>query len=192
MKILGIGGVPGVGKTTLMTHILYPFAPLMKREKHGLVEFSRYEPKLEGKRELIVLGVYGDTFAFGGTDKLSMAVQPEAEEFVRRLGDDFSSDNLTIMFEGDRLFNESFITVCKSVAEFRGVVLVAPLDELFRRRTERSKAVGKEQDETWLQGRTTKVKNVMTAHGIVTEPVSNPQQCLSLADSLRSWAYHNS
>ena len=94
-KIIAVGGVPATGKTTLIKSILNNFKPLTKF-KFGLIQGVR--SKL---LRIYVIGVY-DNSTFAGTDKLSMACQPDFFKFVNKL-----SDNDLVIFEGDRLFNQS-------------------------------------------------------------------------------------
>ena len=76
VKIIAIGGEPATGKTTLVKSILMRFKPL-KKFKYGLVQ-GLYNERLK----LYIIGVY-DGSIFSGTDKLSMAVQPD---FIKLIG----------------------------------------------------------------------------------------------------------
>lgn len=93
-RIIAIGGVPACGKTTLMRKIIKNFEPFVSF-KYGLVRglYSK-------NHNLYVIGIYNKS-VFSGTDKLSMAVQPHFFKLIDKL------NNGTIIFEGDRLFNQS-------------------------------------------------------------------------------------
>lgn len=83
MKIIAIGGEPGAGKSTLMYEILDQFSWKMEYDKFKLV------PYLTNTDGVYVLGKYfeeGQTFS--GTDRMSMAVQPEAIKFLATLDKD--------------------------------------------------------------------------------------------------------
>ena len=95
-KIVAVGGSPGTGKTTL-------FRKFMEGLQWERVEPKKMLPALYCKEiDTYILGKYEDGETFAGTDRLSMAVQPIAQEFVKE-----TTSN--ILFEGDRIFNQSFL-----------------------------------------------------------------------------------
>lgn len=143
--IVGVIGVPGTGKSTLMRKFLSKYswdtvtpAPLLN---------SLYSKELD----LYVFGKYEEGEVFPGTDKLSMAVQPVAQDFIGQ-----TSSN--ILFEGDRLTSQKFfdflLGLPKTNVEL--IVLKARKDILTSRYAER----GSDQSETFLKGRETKISNV--------------------------------
>jgi hypothetical protein len=81
-----------------------------------------------------------------------MAVQPIAQEFVLQ-----STSN--ILFEGDRIFNQSFLEFCSGLpnTDLRVVFLKVPKEILEDRYKER----GSDQSETFLKGRETKYSNLL-------------------------------
>jgi hypothetical protein len=106
--------------------------------------------------DLIVLGVYPEDEVFGGTDKLSMSIAPQVVEFL-----DNNQDKI-IIFEGDRLNSKKFFnTVLEKGWNLRIVALDVSKEERERRYAER----GSDQDPTWLQGRISKVENVVEEFG---------------------------
>ena len=78
MKVIAIGGEPGSGKTTLMNRIIshYKFEP--KYDSFKLVPYMQ-------KDNIYLLGKYEEGEVFSGTDRMSMAVQPEAIKFLASL-----------------------------------------------------------------------------------------------------------
>ena len=156
MRILIVGGVPGVGKTKFMRLLIEPLISAGVA-RHGLLEYTTYR-QINPVRQLIVLGKYGtDTFA--GTDKLSMAVQPYAQTFIAKQMD--LLDAPPVALEGDRLFNIPFIDLCREIGnEVKVLTLSATPSVLAERRAARVAVVGKGQNQSWLNGRETKVKNV--------------------------------
>jgi adenylate kinase len=154
MRIIGIGGEPGVGKTTFMRRVIDRLGK-GKVQKLQLLKLTNF-----AAARVMVLGVYDPKQKFSGTDVLPMNVQPEAEGFVRAMAKNKATADWTILFEGDRLFNGSFLTVCESVCECRWVVLYAQPETVEERRQSR----GTTQDKTWLAGRRSKVANVMAKH----------------------------
>ena len=98
-KIVAVGGSPGTGKTTL-------FRKFMEDKK--LVETAPAKlvvASYNTDKDLYILGKYEEGETFAGTDRLSMAVQPPLQEWI-------ASNNCNILFEGDRVFNQSFLEFC--------------------------------------------------------------------------------
>ncbi len=148
MKVIAIGGEPGAGKSTLMNKILDQYSWKMEYNKVKLV------PYLTNTDGVYVLGKYfeeGQTFS--GTDRMSMAVQPEAIKFLATL-----EKNAVVLFEGDRLFTASFLEHC--VENYDTDILYLETDKTIRE--ERYKERGSNQNETWLQGRETKIANILS------------------------------
>lgn len=146
-KLIAVGGSPGTGKTTLFrafmrgkTWIPVEPAPLVS---------AMYNQELD----LYVLGKYEEGEVFAGTDRLSMAVQPKMQEWI-------ASHNCNILFEGDRIFNQSFLEYAMNLpdTDLQIVFLNAPKDELERRYAER----GSDQSEKFLRGRETKYSNLLS------------------------------
>jgi thymidylate kinase len=148
MKAIAIGGEPATGKTTLMRCITEQLNGKGQPFKYGLLRGVEYE-----QEKIIILGVYGGD-KFGGTDRLSMAVQPVAERYMNKMIITPKYRDWTIMFEGDRLFNRSFIEHCRGLLrdDLRIILLQVDKDRLRRRHKDR----GDTQTETWLKGRRTK------------------------------------
>lgn len=148
MKVIAIGGEPGAGKSTLMKEILDQYSWKMEYDKVKLV------PYLTNTDGVYVLGKYfeeGQTFS--GTDRMSMAVQPEAIKFLATL----PSDSV-VLYEGDRLFTASFLEHC--VENYDLEIIYLETDKTIRE--ERYKERGSNQNETWLQGRETKIANILS------------------------------
>ena len=146
-KIVAVGGSPGTGKTTL-------FRKFMEGKTWEKVEPKKMLPALYCKElDLYVLGKYEEGETFAGTDRLSMAVQPVAQEFV-------SECKSNILFEGDRIFNQSFLEFAMGLpdVELDVIFLKAPKDILEQRYADR----GSDQSETFLKGRATKYSNLLS------------------------------
>jgi hypothetical protein len=152
MRIVGWGGLPGTGKTTLMRALMKRLIGPSVSLHTGLVHTHQF---LEAKA--IILGKYEEMTAFGGTDKLSMAVQPELERWLQERP---ISTDITIYFEGDRLFNNSFLSTCAELTNFCSfMILLTGQDELAKRRLAR----GDEQSASWILGRETKLANIINS-----------------------------
>jgi len=146
MKIIAIGGEPGCGKTTLMKKIIEHFEVEPKYDEFKLVPYLQ-------KGNIYILGKYEEGHVFAGTDRMSMAVQPEAIKFLSTL----PTDSI-VLYEGDRLFTASFLEDCLDKYDLDIVYLSTDKNIRTQRYAER----GSEQDETWLRGRETKISNILT------------------------------
>jgi broad-specificity NMP kinase len=146
-KLIAVGGQPGTGKTTL-------FRAFMQNHEWERVEPKKMLPALYCKAlDLYVLGKYEDGETFAGTDRLSMAVQPIAQCFV-------SETKSNILFEGDRIFNQSFLEFSMGLpnTDLQVVYLKVPDAMLKQRYADR----GSDQSETFLKGRATKYSNILS------------------------------
>jgi broad-specificity NMP kinase len=146
-KIIAVGGVPGSGKTTLFRKYM---------EDKSWTECAPAKlvvASYNTDRDLYVLGKYDEGETFAGTDRLSMAVQPPLQEWI-------ASHNCNILFEGDRVFNQSFLEFCMGLpnTELQVVYLKAPKPMLEQRYKDR----GSDQSEQFLRGRETKYSNILS------------------------------
>lgn len=162
MNVIAIGGVPASGKTTLMRTIL----AYLDERGMGLVTnvgkllWMHEYPELNA----VVLGRYDEAGTFAGTDKLSMAVQPVALTELRRAA--AVRRNTLVLFEGDRLFNLSFLNKLAEFASVRAVALLVS-DAVA---DERCRARGSEQSTTFRTGRVTKVANIRARFPVTSLP----------------------
>lgn len=150
MKIIAIGGEPGSGKSTLMKMIMEHFGEGTFHDDVKLVPYH-YWCLNSG---VIVLGKYGDDGYAQGTDKMSMAVQPEAIKFLEETNK--KESNTIILFEGDRLFNQSFLEHCYNKYDL-SIFVLKTSPEIRKSRYEQR---GSNQNETWLKGRQKKVETI--------------------------------
>ena len=146
MKVIAIGGEPGAGKSTLLKEIIKHYGVEPKYDAFKLVPYLQ-------KENIYVLGKYEEGEVFSGTDRMSMAVQPEAVKFLESL----SNDSI-VLFEGDRLFTVSFLEHCLDKYDL-SIIYISTTKQI---REERYKERGSNQNETWLQGRETKISNIMS------------------------------
>jgi broad-specificity NMP kinase len=146
MHVIAIGGEPGSGKTTLMKRLIEHFKVEPKYTEYKLVPYLQ-------KDNIYILGKYEEGEVFSGTDRMSMAVQPEAIKFLATL-----PSNAFVLYEGDRLFTSSFLEDCSEKYNL-DIIYLATNKSV---RQERYKERGSEQNETWLAGRETKISNILT------------------------------
>lgn len=177
MKIIAIGGEPGSGKTSLIKEILAckPWKKLYNEFK--LVPYLQYE-------NCYLLGKYDDGETFSGTDRMSMAVQPEAIKFLSSL-----PPSAIVLYEGDRLFNVSFIEHCMNNYDCEIVYLETDRNI----REERYKERGSDQNKTWLQGRETKISNILGNMSIMFNTIkfknNNKEDQKKIIDYLKNKIY---
>jgi broad-specificity NMP kinase len=146
-KLIAVGGSPGTGKTTL-------FRKYMEDKVFQPVEPAKLVSAMYNtERDLYILGKYEEGEVFAGTDRLSMAVQPAMQEWI-------ASHNCNVLFEGDRIFNQSFLEFAMGLpdTELHIVFLNAPKAVLEQRYQDR----GSDQSEQFLRGRETKYSNLLS------------------------------
>tara|TARA_R100000329_G_scaffold35345_2_gene33220 strand:+ start:5084 stop:5599 length:516 start_codon:yes stop_codon:yes gene_type:complete len=136
--IIALGGEPATGKTTILKKIIKSYLPF-KSFKYGLVRGIMND-------KLNVVGIY-DNSLFSGTDKLSMAVQPHFLKFAEK------RSNEVILFEGDRLFNQSLFE--KLDCEI--IVIKADKEEVSKRHIQRKDT----QTEKFIKAKRTKIENII-------------------------------
>src|SRR6056300_681857 len=108
-KLIGIVGIPGTGKTTLMREWI------AMREWQKDTSIKLLDSMISGDVRLFGKYEEGDTFA--GTDKLSMAVQPVAVEYLENPTHDVN------IFEGDRLTSVKFFKEAEKNHDVHIIVL---------------------------------------------------------------------
>jgi uridine kinase len=158
MKVICLMGEPGTGKTTLMKQLMDTLPGKWTKD----FEFWKLVP-FHANREsrVIVLGKYEEGETFAGTDRMSMAVQPEAIKFMQYAKEHFKET--VIVFEGDRLTNQSFLEFCIDNFETSIIYLDVDAKERERRYVER----GSNQSEQFIKGRVTKYANLMSNFSIM-------------------------
>lgn len=151
-KIIVIGGEPCTGKTTLMKNFIKESGLEFKKNRYeGLLDCLYNE-----ENSIYILGKYDETDdVFQGTDKLSMAVQPSAVKFF----DNLTADS-TVLFEGDRLFNNKFLNYLQEKYQdnLKIIVLKVSDNSLDNRHSSR----GDNQTDKFKTSRKTKVNNILT------------------------------
>lgn len=154
MKIIAIGGEPATGKTTLMRGVLEIMGP----KNFVPWQYKLVRGHLSMVNRLLILGLYDDAQTFAGTDRLSMGVMPDAVGMLAEFGELFPgrADQMTILFEGDRLFNAKFLAACGTIAETMPIVLTTSAEA----KKERHEKRGDNQTEKWLKSRETKLRNI--------------------------------
>jgi len=151
-KVIAIGGVPATGKTTLMKRIINSWGPLEAREP--VVDGVKLPMLVDRYNKLHILGKYEEEETFAGTDKLSMSIQPTAVKFMK-------SNDGVLLFEGDRLFNKSFLHECQNSSDLSIICLEVDEELVEQRHEERADF----QSDKFKKGRRTKVDNIKAEFG---------------------------
>jgi len=157
VKVIAMGGEPATGKTTLMFRLI-SMADDWKICKPEKLLDAMYSEKLN----LYILGKYAnDGNVFQGTDRLSMAVQPDAEKFFVGLDSDSTQGgyNINVIFEGDRLFNGKMLDRLSELFpnDFKILILTVKDSTLDQRHIDRKD----DQDDKFKNSRKTKISNIM-------------------------------
>ena len=149
VKVIAMGGEPATGKTTLMFKLISMADDWQTVKPQKLLD-AMYSQKLN----LYILGKYetGDN-VFQGTDRLSMAVQPDAVAFFESL------ENANVIFEGDRIFNGKMLDRLSELFpnDFKVLILTASHDTKEQRHVDRKD----DQDDKFKNSRATKISNIM-------------------------------
>jgi shikimate kinase len=146
MKVVYLIGLPGSGKSTVMKEFMSRFEGWTSDRPVNLLDTH-----ISGN--IRVLGKYEEGETFSGTDRLSMAVCPEAVKFVS------GKPNEVIVGEGDRLNNKTFFSSCGD--DLTILHLTVSDAERERRYTER----GSSQPERFISTVRTKVQNIVSEFG---------------------------
>lgn len=167
LRVVGMGGEPAAGKTTIINLLRQRFPACCRPFKFGKVR-GLADPD----RAVIFIGVY-DGSTWEGSDKLSMAVQPDFELMLRSL----ARKACTVYFEGDRLFNPSLF---ERFPFIRGLVIRADSSVLG----DRHRARKDNQPEQFLKAKRTKVERMVQRFGLPVLPNNSPAEQVAIVDWL--------
>jgi len=157
VRVIAMGGEPATGKTTLMFKLISMADDWQTVKPEKLLD-AMYSKKLN----LYILGKYvNDGNVFQGTDRLSMAVQPDATAFFSNLAYESNADdhNVNVIFEGDRLFNGKMLDRLSELFpnDFSILILQVKDSTLDQRHIDRKD----DQDDKFKNSRKTKISNIM-------------------------------
>ena len=197
VRVIAMGGEPATGKTTLMFKLISHADDWQVVKPEKLLD-AMYSKKLN----LYILGKYvNDGNVFQGTDRLSMAVQPDAEKFFERLlnsqvyFDEVSYDkgSVNVIFEGDRLFNGKMLDNLSELFpnDFKILILTVKDSTLDQRHIDRKD----DQDEKFKNSRKTKIANIRSSlmlmdyiDVMVNENLEDQQKILNYVRSFFNWS----
>jgi hypothetical protein len=149
MKTIYLIGPPGAGKTTLMAELMRDWQLLSRETKP--VKHSWYDSPYG-----IALELGHPRAPFGGTDTLSYTAINTLELWLPNL------EKVDLLVgEGDRLANNRFLDLCRTLGPVHLYYLWAPDGVLLDRRAHRAAKNGlPPQSPTWAMGRATKHRNL--------------------------------
>lgn len=153
LEVIAVGGPPAVGKSSLMEEVLDATSDVRfngNKFKWGELVGSFYTDD-----ELLVFGRYDGSKDFEGTDVLSMSANNHAKQFTK-MAVNLERFN-TAIFEGDRLFNDPYLEMCREHPEIEltAIVLQASTEELDRRHDARDD----DHDDQWKTGMRSQYEN---------------------------------
>jgi hypothetical protein len=159
VRVIAMGGEPATGKTTLMFKLISMADDWVTCKPEKLLD-AMYSKKLN----LYILGKYvNDGNVFQGTDRLSMAVQPDADKFFSSLAYEMNVENesINVIFEGDRLFNGKMLDSLASMIpnDLKILILTVKDSTLDQRHIDRKD----DQDDKFKNSRKTKISNIMSS-----------------------------
>jgi uridine kinase len=175
MKIFALGGVPCSGKTTLAKQFI-------KRNLPQPITFKFKKLYGFSSGDLIVLGLYDDERLFSGTDRLSMAVQPDFLFWIKQMKK--LRPNSRIFFEGDRLFTANILQFLLSEKiDLKAVILdITEKERLFRKSKRQDN-----QSESFISSRRTKYENILKQELAVRIFHENPKDSDFILNSIESF-----
>lgn len=138
-------GEPGAGKSTLLAKLTEPLIPSVKKQPFAHTYWWN------DRAAVVELGERRPG-GFGGTDSLSMSVQPKVVQWLQNAV-------WPVFGEGDRLANGKFFTSVTAMGwDLTVAFLDVPPELAAERRAKRAAELGtKAQNDQWVQGRRTKV-----------------------------------
>lgn len=154
-RLVYVIGEPGAGKTTLLNQALAGLQRTPQRLPVPHELLSRPVGCSSGRVVGAHLGRSRELF--GGTDALSMSIQPAAQAWIA------GHPYRLVVAEGDRLANARFFDICCSVGiDLQVVLLATPPAVAAQRRAARTP--WRAQNERWIRGRITKTAHLADAY----------------------------
>lgn len=158
MKICALIGEPASGKSKIAQEVVKKLS-LGVPFKEGLIFGTRHL-----RDQVVVLGSYDPGEPFPGTDRFSMAAQPDGVQFIRIMS--ALNPGWSVFFEGDRLGTKSFLVQCWAYARDDFKIFKAEVADSTLK--VRHKSRGDSQSEKFLRGRKTKVSNICKEFQTIT------------------------
>ncbi|QWY84351.1 adenylate kinase [Mycobacterium phage Knocker] len=153
-RLVYVVGPPGSGKSTLMARLTEEFqrVPAIVPD-HGPVAHDEFLDADGNPIDAAELGVQRGLFS--GTDALPSSVIDKAVPWL------FEKPYRLILAEGARLANKRFLSAAVE-AGYEVVLAVLAHDDAEAWRKRRAKAIGRDQNPSWVKGRVTATANLAT------------------------------
>jgi len=166
MNVVYVIGLPGSGKTTMVERAVSMLMP-------GMLGTPVLDVPVPHVRYGGLWHIGKPRPDFGGTDTLSMSIQPKAIHWLSEI----ETECELLVGEGDRLANAGFLDACPNLTL---VHLDTPLEYARWRATVRARGLNRPvQDESWWKGRATKVRNLVQWREVVTLDGTMPAYLLA-------------
>jgi hypothetical protein len=157
LKVIAVIGQPAAGKSTLVKAVINHLGT-RRLMREGSLTFEHYE--LDDGNWVNVLGYYQPDDPFGGTDKLSMSIQPQALVVLKSWAKYATAGQPPgmVLFEGDRLGNLSFLTALAKDPNIQLHVVFVEASEASLKARQAKR--GNKQTPAWLKGRASKYQTL--------------------------------
>jgi hypothetical protein len=160
LKVTMLFGEPAVGKTSIVREVIKYLGPSAGEVKSNIGLDGRHFNFARGlaypKHNVIVMGLYSGE-KNDGTDRLGLNTSPPMLNLLDRLQKYPPLSDWNVLIEGDRCANATFIDTAASLVDLRLFNVWTDTDELVRRHRSRNDT----QTTVWLNGRATKVRNLV-------------------------------
>lgn len=173
MKVVYLLGEPAVGKSSVMRTLISHLGPRGLEVRTNLGLDGRHFNYARGfcypQAKAIIMGLY-DGKVNDGTDRLGLNTSPPMVRLLMHLSVHPTLRNWTVFMEGDRCANRKFIDEVSQFTSIQFYLLTASPETLAERHVLR----GDTQTAKWLEGRQTKLKNILsTVDATVIENIAD-------------------
>lgn len=185
VNVIAMGGEPATGKTTLIFKLISLADDWQVCKPQKLLD-AMYSKKLN----LYILGKYEkDGNVFQGTDRLSMAVQPDADKFFTEIAD----KDFNVIFEGDRIFNSKMLERLADLYPNTFKILI--LEATHKTKEQRHVDRKDDQDDKFKNSRKTKISNISSSlvlmdyiDVMVNETLDDQKKIIDYITNFYSWS----
>ena len=170
MKIVGLGGEPGTGKSTI-GRAIHDRLPLVRSFLVGCSPGPAIPGTIHrlpnGSGIIRILGIYDDR-PYPGTDRIDMRAPKALPDVLERWST--ANEECVVFFEGDRFFTATLATAMLKIApnsRFFWLQCSAPV--LNHRRQARNDT----KTPTYMKAKRTQIANAVAAAGPAATPLAN-------------------